>query len=123
MTIHAQDIVFGVPVRRVQFASRQLDRRDKFVAGPIPLRWLTPASKLPGKALHVAMALRFLVGVERSSKVRLSRSALSRFGVDRHSTYRALHALEPAGLVLVERHRGRNPIVTIIDEVPERSAA
>jgi DNA-binding MarR family transcriptional regulator len=36
-------------------------------------------------------------------------------GVGRHSAYRGLKRLEEANLVKVERHPGRNPIVTVLD--------
>ena len=88
---------------------------EKFLKGPIPWNWLAQAVSQPGKALHVAIALWFLAGVKRTRTVPLSGSVLDELGVSRYSGYRALTALEHAGLVRVERHRGRNPIVTILE--------
>jgi hypothetical protein len=86
----------------------------KFLKGPIPLPWLALAGRQPGKALHVAIVLRFLAGVARSSTVALSGEVLTTFGVDRRAGHRGLAALERAGLVSVERHRGRQPRVTLL---------
>ena len=88
-------------------------RQREFVKGPIPLWWLIGAGNLSGKALAVGVVLWFLFGVEKNSRVRLRAALLNRFGIDRHAGYRGLQKLESAGLVAVERHRGRCPIVTL----------
>ena len=88
---------------------------EKFLKGPIPWAWLAKAAHQSGKALHVAIALWFLAGVKRKRTVALSGAVLRTLGVNRHSGYRGLAALEQAGLVSVERHPGRNPLVTILD--------
>ena len=90
---------------------------ERFLRGPIPLPWLSRAARLPGKALHVAIAVYYLAGLKRRRTVALSGKVSAELGVDRHSKYRALKWLEEAGLVRVKRHPGRNPLVTIL-EVP-----
>jgi hypothetical protein len=85
-----------------------------FLKGPIPLNWISKSASLPGKTLHVGIALWFLSGLNRSLTVRLSGIILRLLGVHRHSSYRALIHLEKAGLVSVVRHSGRNPIVTLL---------
>ena len=89
--------------------------KGKFLKGPIPLDWIETASKLSGKALSVGIAIWFLSGVTKSNVVKLSSSLLRRMGVKRTTGYRALRNLETAGLVSVVRHKGRNPIVAIIE--------
>lgn len=84
-----------------------------FIWGPIPGAWTSQAAKLPGRALHVALALWFLAGKSKADTVKLSNETLERFGVGRHTAYRALRKLEGAGLVVVKRQRGRCPLVTI----------
>jgi hypothetical protein len=88
---------------------------DKFLKGPIPWSWLSKGASLKGQALHVGIALWLLAGIKRSQSVRLSNSVLEDLGVSRFSGYRALHTLESAGLISVDRHAGRNPVVTILD--------
>jgi len=88
---------------------------EKFLKGPIPLNWLAEAGQLRGKALHVAIVLWFQAGLKCLRTVKLSNAVMKRFGVDRYAAYRGLKALENAGLVSVERHAGRLPVVTILD--------
>jgi len=88
---------------------------EKFLKGPIPWSWLSKGASLKGQALHVGIALWLLAGIKRSQSVALSNSVLRDLGVSRYSGYRALHALEGAGLISVDRHTGRNPLVTILN--------
>jgi hypothetical protein len=93
---------------------------EHFLKGPVPLPWLEHAAKLPGKSLHVGIAVWYVAGLTRSRRVTLSNIAGHRFGLDRNAKYRALEWLEGAGLVAVERKLGRAPIITILHgETPE----
>jgi|RhiMetdeSRZDD1v2_1073273.scaffolds.fasta_scaffold814160_3 hypothetical protein len=83
--------------------------------GPVPLMWLLTAARLPGRALHVAIALWYAAQVSREPSVHLSNTLCERFGLDRNAKYRGLDLLEATGLVSVERKRGRSPTVTILD--------
>jgi hypothetical protein len=98
-------------------ASRRRPRRPTggFLKGPIPLPWLSSAARLPGKALAVGLALWFESGRKRRRQVTLTGPILERFRVSRFATYRALHFLEQAALVTVDRRVGKNPIVTLLD--------
>jgi hypothetical protein len=68
---------------------------------------------LPGKAFHVAAAIWYQAGLRSSYHVRVSTRLMREFGIDRWVMYRALTALEKAGLIEVERHSGLQPRVTI----------
>ena len=87
---------------------------EHFLKGPIPLAGLAEAGKLPGRALHVGMAIWYRYGLEKSLTVSVSSKVLAEFGVDRFAKRRALDALAEAKLISVVHHHGRNPIVTII---------
>ena len=91
---------------------------QRFLKGPIPMDWIIIASNLTGKALHVGIALWHLAGMKNTGKVKLSGKLQRRMGIQRTTGYNALDELEKAQLVSVKRHRGRNPIVTIL-EVPQ----
>ena len=91
-----------------------LTPRREFVRGPLPVDWLARAAALPGQALAVGLAIWFRRGIERRLTFPLYPSALGRFHVNRWSSYRALTALEKAGLATVQRQRGRSPVVTIL---------
>ncbi|MFO0800494.1 MAG: hypothetical protein U0804_23755 [Gemmataceae bacterium] len=87
----------------------------EFLKGPIPLPWLTTASKLSGKApLAVALAIWFEAGRRKSNEVKLTTAILQRFSVNRKAKYTALAALEAAGLIRVRRQPRKNPVVTIL---------
>ena len=91
---------------------------EKFLKCPIPLNRLCRASQLPGKSLHVANAIWFLVGLNKSPTIKLNQAILNRFGVSRHCKYRALNWLSNAELITVIGANGKNPIVTVLS-VPE----
>jgi hypothetical protein len=88
---------------------------ELFLKGPIPENWLALAARLPGKAFQVGLAAWMLGGMKRTRSVKLSFKRLSNWGVKRNSVYRGLNALEKASLISVDRHRGRSPIVTILE--------
>jgi DNA-binding MarR family transcriptional regulator len=92
-----------------------------FVKGPIPGEWLSRAAALPGKSLHVALAIWYLAGRSKCRTVKLTRQVLSRFGVLPDANRRALQRLESAALVTVKRSPGRAPIVTI-EAAPRENA-
>jgi hypothetical protein len=69
--------------------------------------------------LHVGLLCWFLAGIRRARGGLLTPSKFIAFGLNRYSAYRGLAALEKAHLVAVERHRGRSPIVTLLDVLEE----
>ena len=93
---------------------------EQFLWGPIPWLWVSAAAKLPGRALHVSLVLWRLAGIKKDCNVRWEPSAGKYLGVNRWAAHRGLAALERAGLVAVERRRGRSPIVTILEKEPDR---
>jgi hypothetical protein len=109
-----------VAERKVESAAVRKRRGGRFVA-PIPLPWFLRASRLPGKALALAVVARHLARLRRSDTVALTQAFLGEFGISRQAKYRALRALESAGLIAVRRRIKKNPEVTIlrppVDEV------
>ena len=81
---------------------------------PVPLNWLSVAARLPGKSLHVGVALWFTQGLQGDCMVSLTNTAGIPFGFDRNAKYRALAWLEDAGLIAVERKLGRPPKIAIL---------
>ena len=98
----------------VKVSSKPNRIAGEFLKGPIPLAWLSRASRLRGKAaLAVGLALWFEAGRRRGREVVLTTAICERFGVNRKAKYRALFALEKANLIVVKRVSRRNPVVTI----------
>jgi hypothetical protein len=92
---------------------------EAYLGGPIPMTWIEKAAPLPGRSWHLACALWFDAlcrkGKMKPAIVSLTRKTLHRFGLtERRAIYRALDALEHAGLLRVEARGGRRPRVTIL---------
>ena len=89
--------------------------RRQFLKGPVPWPWLCAASRAgTGRSpLAVAVCIRYLAGRASGDTVKLGHKSLEEAGLTRQAAYRGLSALEDAGLVTVERVRGRAPLVTI----------
>ena len=91
-------------------------RAGRFLKGPILMRDIAVAAKLPGKALAVYLAIRHRIDLTRSAAVKLPARLMFELGVGKDAKARALRQLEAAGLVIVERKRGRSPVITITQE-------
>ncbi|NLS90942.1 MAG: hypothetical protein GXX96_01985 [Planctomycetaceae bacterium] len=61
----------------------------------------------------MALAVWYQAKRSRSAGAVVSPTLLEQFGVSRKAGYLALEKLEAAGLVEVDRHRGRAPRVTV----------
>lgn len=89
---------------------------ERFLKGPIPWLWIIAAASLPGRALHVGLAIWLAVGIKKRNAVPLSLTAISKeMGHSRATASRGLQRLEDAGLVEVHRAPGRKPLVTLLD--------
>ena len=79
----------------------------------LPLEWANTAGCLPGKALHVALAIWRQAVLKKSMTTSLPNGPLAGYGVKERAKRAALLALEGAGLIQVEWKPGCNPTVTI----------
>jgi hypothetical protein len=95
---------------------------EKFVKGPVPLSWLRLALSLGGKAGNLAWALWWRAGVEGGSPVPITPKMLADFDLPERTTSRLLHHFESAGLIKVDRQRGRCPRVGLLDVSPSAPA-
>lgn len=82
--------------------------------GRVPQAWLETASILPGKALAVGISIWGLAFAVKKATVMVTPDNVKSFGVNASAKSRALTALADAGLIMVERRRGRFPIVTLV---------
>lgn len=98
-------------------ARKQKRMQPRPLKGPIPISWLSAAAKLPGKSLHVSLAIWYATEHWRSREVALSNIDACRFGLNRNAKYRALLWLETAGLIAVKRKLGRPPLVAVVQDV------
>lgn len=107
----------GVANDGVAFTRRALRRAPSyFLKGPIPLAWLARAGALPGKTLHVGLALWFFANMRRTRVVGVSKGVIARlFGITPSSVKRAIHALEEDRLVTVHRRPGCKSSFELLD--------
>jgi hypothetical protein len=108
-----------LPVRRLQLdgATGTLvaaPMKALFLRGPVPLEWLTVAANLPGKALHLAIALWWRHGLVKGKPFKLTKSALLALNVERDAERLGLARLEQAGLIQLERKPGQRPTISIL---------
>ena len=87
-----------------------------FLRGPIPGPWVTQAMSLSLGAVRVGLAAWHVAACTKSLTVTLSGLTLERFSIVRVDP--GLRELERAGLVTVDRHRGRRPEITIAEAQP-----
>jgi hypothetical protein len=108
-----------VPARRVGLPSTRKRKVGRFIP-PIPLGWFQRACQLPGKApVVLASVLWYLYRLKKSNTFVLAQARLNDFGISRRAKYRALDALEAAGLISVERRPKKSPVVPILDRPPD----
>jgi hypothetical protein len=92
---------------------RGLEHKNFYVP-TIPYWWHLIASTLPGKAHAVGSQIWFCYRVSGGKfPVKLSRQYFSLLKFSRHTVRRALFDLERAGLIAVQRSKGRSPRITI----------
>ena len=89
-------------------------KQELFLKGPIPLRWLSAAAALPGKALNVALAIRWVSGMSNAAEIHVTKAALKYFGLSEDAYRDGLKRLEAAGLVAASRQAGRRARVSIL---------
>src|SRR4051812_4744252 len=89
---------------------------ERFLKGPVPWMWLTRASGLKGKALHVGVGIWQRAGREKAKTMKLSIPRLAReMGLSKDAARRGLEQLEGIGLVRVKRGPGRSPVITLLN--------
>jgi DNA-binding MarR family transcriptional regulator len=80
---------------------------ERFLKGPILLRDIAEAARLPGKALALFLAIRHQTDLTGKPSITLPAKLLTDLGVSRGAKARGLRSLEKAGLITVVRSKGR----------------
>ncbi len=79
-----------------------------------PLDPLQRAARIPGRALHVYLAIRHRCDLRREQIVTLPADYLRAWGISKDVKRRALAELETTGLIRVKRRIGRTARVTLL---------
>lgn len=84
---------------------------------PSDLLWLQRAAELNGKSPLIAALLLLTLSrrFDRRQHIMVTAKTRTAHGLDQKTLYQALVNLETAGLVTVNRGRGRPPLVSIVD--------
>ena len=103
-----------VPVQKVT-GKRSQASLPAFVKGPLYLNWLSAIAETGSPpAIWVALALKVQGDRRREEWVSPPSGILAKFGVKRSSLSRAFQALEVAGVIEVQRRKGRPPLVRLL---------
>lgn len=94
-----------------------------FLKGRIPWWWLARASLLGGRALAVALLVRFASDLRRGRPAVLTKRYWTPLGMNRHSAHRALQALRAAGLISVRSRPGQSPRVRVLERPTDADIA
>ena len=109
--------------RRITLEAEQARHPLHFIRGPLPVSWLAAAVRAGGSAPAVGLVLWYCRGLQRGApRVRLAPARVRELGLSDDAARRGLGALEHAGLVIVERARGKAPFVTIVDREEQSRA-
>lgn len=121
MSVETVNLYWNASAQRLdEIPATGVRSTDRFLQlSQVPLDWLQMASRLPGKALEVGLAIWALAIAVKTKTVMVTPTSVQGFGVDAGAKSRALSALAKAGLLTVESRKGRFPIVTLVgsDEV------
>ena len=106
----------GVSAGALHSAPHRPPVKGRFLRGPIPLDWLGRAATARGRALHVAIAIWFRVGLLKGTQwVTVPASVRDSLGIDRYAFRRGLRALEHAGLVQLLVREGRPTLIALLE--------
>ena len=75
--------------------------------------WLSAAAHVPGKAINLAIAIRFLSGMAGCTGIKLNRRVLSYMKISPDACADGLRRLEAAGLIRVTHKPGQRPLIDI----------
>jgi hypothetical protein len=94
-------------------------KRGEPYLGAVPMEWIRRVASLPGRAPLLFFAIWFQVSCAKGQPVTLSARTRQWFALtNRHTYYKALAVLVKAGVVRVEEHRGRRPLLILVTAPP-----
>ena len=108
-----------IPFMKLRFNKKTGEMVEKikgapFLKGPIPMSWIEKVASLPGKVLHVALAIRWLVDMNQNHPVKLTRHAMEQFNFSADAGSDAIKILEREGLIQVQRLKGQRPWIKLM---------
>jgi len=90
-------------------------KTEPFLKGPISIAWLHQSAVLGGKTLNVALAIRWLAGMNGNKPIKLTNTALENFHVSRDSATDALRRMEAIGLVKLYKKHSQRHLIEVLE--------
>lgn len=104
----------GVEVPTVFTAQHAARKQRRFLKGPIPLDDIALASRQPGSALAVFLAIRHRLDLTGDEWATIPKTLLEQFGVDKDGKSRSLRHLAVAGLIEIRQRPGTAARVRLV---------
>ena len=79
------------------------------------MSWVEQLFTCSRPAIIVGLFIQYWSVLKKTGKISVSSSKLKEKRISRHQKARALEELESKGLISVERPRGKNPVVAILN--------
>src|SRR5262249_31700136 len=98
----------------IPFPSTTVREASQFLRIPWQQIQMLVHARLSPTAIYIYLALWRQYMIRKVRPLAVTTRTLAEFGFTRHQKTRALTSLERAGIIQVERHRGRNPRVTLL---------
>jgi DNA-binding MarR family transcriptional regulator len=117
-----QDDIKEVEVETALVRRSKIKQGERFLKGPIPLKDIAAASRLPGQALAIFLAIHHQTALTGRPSVTLPVSLLAHLGISRSGKSRGLKALERSGLITVVRSKGRSAKVLLTNSGRNKNA-
>ncbi len=87
---------------------------ERFIKGPLPLDWMRKAAECGGRGTEVGLLLWYAAGWQKRNPIKLSQSVVRQLPVHQKTCRRVISNMEQLGLIAVDRHKGRSPLVTLL---------
>jgi hypothetical protein len=107
IVLNNRENIAAVEIQTDFLRQSKVRRTERFLKGPIPLRDICAAAKLPGKCLALFLAIHHQIALTGKPIVTLPASLLLELGITRSTKARCLSALEQAQLVAMLRSKGK----------------
>jgi DNA-binding MarR family transcriptional regulator len=106
-TLPNQDDIKETEVETDLVRQAKIRRGERFLKGPIPMREIASAARLPGQALALFLAVHHQTALTGKPVVTLPARLLADLGISRGAKSRGLKSLEQSGLITVLQSKGR----------------
>lgn len=100
-----------IPEQRAVVPRKIRKRQGQFIQ--VPMSWFEALNGASGQAYRVALYLLHLRWKDGEKPIKLANGMLGIDGVSRYSKRRALEDLARRGLITIERHQRRSPVVRL----------